>query len=104
MPCAIASAGLRKRTSRPSTTSRPSSNRSAPATTRASSVRPAPSRPEMPSTSPACSEKLMSDRTPPHVEPLDAQQLGAALDAAPSGKCSLRSRFAISRTSSGTVT
>ena len=88
------------RVSAPSTSSRPrSSDRRRRRRARARCVRRragrrcrAPRR--------ARSEKLMSREHAVDGQRLDPQQLGARLRRAPAGKCSLRSRFAISRTSS----
>ena len=79
-------------------------HRSAPAITRASSVRPAPSSPAMPSTSPACSEKLMSAQRAAAADVLDARAARRRARRGPWESARLRSRLAISRTSSGTVT
>ena len=101
MPRAIASAGARERSvagPSPRPARRPA--RSAPTIARASSVRPAPSSPATPRISPRRSVKLTSRSTPPRGErPRRAAAPRPAARAA-SGKCSLSSRSAISRTSS----
>ena len=101
MPRAIASAGARNRTRGPRRGRGLRRTRSAPAIARASSVRPAPSSPAMPRTSPRVQREADVAAAMPRAEVLRRAAARRRARRAPSGKCSLRSRFAISRTSSG---
>ena len=81
MPRAIASAGLRKRTSRPSTSSRPSSKRSAPAIdARELGSSGAKQAGDAEHFAGVQREADVREHAA-DVEPFDAQQLGAARDA-----------------------